>query len=70
MKLKGQTMMDEASKIVRYSYKEVMALSELPENQTRPDAPEAESLGEDFWKNARIVNYRDRLFGKGSEPQK
>jgi hypothetical protein len=62
--------MNEDSKIVRYTYKEVMALSELPENQTRPDASEAESLGEDFWKNAKVVNYRDRLFGRVSEPQK
>jgi hypothetical protein len=62
--------MNEDAKIVRYTFKEVMALSELPENQTRPDAPEAESLGEDFWKNAKVVNYRDRLFGKVSEPQK
>lgn len=26
-------------------------------DQTRPDAPEAESLGEDFWKNARVVDH-------------
>ena len=25
------------------------------EDQTSPDAPEAESLGADFWKNARVV---------------
>jgi uncharacterized protein (DUF4415 family) len=30
-------------------------MRERGEDETSPDAPEAESLGEDFWKNARVV---------------
>jgi len=40
---------------VKYSLSEIKAKRERGEDQTRPDAPEAESLGEDFWKQARVV---------------
>lgn len=30
------------------------------EDQTREDAPEAESLGEDFWKDAKVVMPRTK----------
>jgi len=41
--------------IVRYTFSEVEALRERGEDHTRADAPEAESLGEEFWKSARVV---------------
>ena len=41
--------------IVRYTLSEVEALRERGEDPTRPDAPEAEDLGEEFWKSARVV---------------
>jgi uncharacterized protein (DUF4415 family) len=41
--------------IVRYSLSEVEAIRERGEDPTRPDAPEAEPLGPDFWKSARVV---------------
>jgi uncharacterized protein (DUF4415 family) len=47
--------MNEKSTIVRHSLEEINALSELPEHQIRPDAPEAEPLREGFWDNAKIV---------------
>jgi len=40
---------------VRYSLSEIEALRERGEDPTRPDAREAESLGKDFWRSARIV---------------
>lgn len=30
-------------------------MREQGEDKTNPDAPEAESLGADFWRNARVV---------------
>ena len=47
--------MKKKSTTVRYSLSEIKALRERGEDPTRPDAPEAESLGEDFWKSARVV---------------
>jgi uncharacterized protein (DUF4415 family) len=47
--------MNEKSTITRYSLSQVKAMRERGENQTSPEAPEAESLGADFWKNARVV---------------
>ena len=41
--------------IVRRSISQVRAMRTNGEDQTRPDAPEAESLGEEFWKTARVV---------------
>jgi uncharacterized protein (DUF4415 family) len=40
---------------VRHTLNEIEALGERGEDPTRPDAPEAESLGEEFWKSARVV---------------
>jgi uncharacterized protein (DUF4415 family) len=47
--------MKKKSTIVRYSLSEIEALRERGLDQTRPDAPRAESLGADFWKSARVV---------------
>jgi uncharacterized protein (DUF4415 family) len=47
--------MNEKSTIVLHSLEEINALSELPEHQIRPDAPEAEPLREGFWDTAKIV---------------
>jgi uncharacterized protein (DUF4415 family) len=52
--------MSEKSTIVRLSHDEIVKMSELPENQTRADAPEAESLGEGFWDNAKVVMPRGK----------
>jgi uncharacterized protein (DUF4415 family) len=41
--------------IVRYTLGEVEAIRKRGEDPTRADAPEAESLGRDFWKSARVV---------------
>jgi hypothetical protein len=41
--------------IVRYTLGEVEAIRKRGEDPARLDAPEAESLGEDFWKSARVV---------------
>jgi uncharacterized protein (DUF4415 family) len=47
--------MNGKSTIVRHSLSEVQALRERGEDPTRADAPEAESLGAEFWKSARVV---------------
>ena len=47
--------MTEKSTIARYSLSQVKAMRDRGEDQTSPDAPEGESLGADFWKNARVV---------------
>jgi uncharacterized protein (DUF4415 family) len=52
--------MSGKSTIVRHSREEIIALSQHPENQTRADAPEAESLGEGFWDNAKLVMPRGK----------
>jgi uncharacterized protein (DUF4415 family) len=41
--------------MAKYSLSEVEALRNHNEDNTRPDAPEAESFGKDFWKSARVV---------------
>ena len=45
---------------MRYSLSEIKAARERGEDQTRADAPEAESLGEDFWKDAHVVMPRGK----------
>jgi len=47
--------MNRKSTSVKYSLREVEALRERGEDPTRADAPEAESLGAEFWKSARVV---------------
>jgi uncharacterized protein (DUF4415 family) len=47
--------MKKKSTIAKYSLSEVQALRGGGRDKTGPDAPEAESLGADFWKSARVV---------------
>lgn len=47
--------MNEKSTIVTYSLSEIRAMRARGLDRTRDDAPEAESLGEDFWRNARVI---------------
>ena len=48
------------STIVKRSLNEIRAMRARGEDLTRPDAPEAETLGEDFWRNARVVMPRGK----------
>ena len=52
--------MSERSTFVRYSLSEIKARRARGEDQTRADAPEVESLGEEFWKQARVVMPRGK----------
>ena len=47
--------MNEKSTIVRHSLDQIKKMREQGEDPTSPDAPEAESLGADFWSSARVV---------------
>ena len=47
--------MNEKSPIVRHSLSQIKAMCERDEDQTSPEAPEAESLGAEFWSSARVV---------------
>ena len=47
--------MKEKSTIVRHSLRQIKAMRERGEDKTSPDAPEAKSLGADFWRSARVV---------------
>jgi uncharacterized protein (DUF4415 family) len=47
--------MSTKSTIVRLSLSEVETRRERGEDATSADAPEAESLGAEFWKSARVV---------------
>jgi uncharacterized protein (DUF4415 family) len=47
--------MNEKSTIVRHSLSQIRMMREQGKDQTNPDAPEAESLGADFWSSARVV---------------
>jgi uncharacterized protein (DUF4415 family) len=47
--------MNEKPTTVRYSLSEIKAKRARGEDQTRLDASEAESLGEDFWKRAHVA---------------
>jgi uncharacterized protein (DUF4415 family) len=40
---------------VKFTLSEIEALRERGEDRTRANAPEAESLGAEFWKSARVV---------------
>ncbi|MFZ0305052.1 MAG: BrnA antitoxin family protein [Terracidiphilus sp.] len=40
---------------MKYSLSEIQAMRGRGLDKTHPDAPEADSLGEDFWKSARVV---------------
>jgi uncharacterized protein (DUF4415 family) len=41
--------------IVRHSLNKIHALRKLGQDPTSADAPEAESLGAEFWKSAKVV---------------
>lgn len=47
--------MNKTSTIVRHSLSQIKAMRERGEDDTSPHAPEAESLGADFWSSARVV---------------
>ena len=47
--------MNEKSTIVRHALSEIPAMRERGKDKTSPAAPEAESLGADFWKSARVA---------------
>jgi uncharacterized protein (DUF4415 family) len=46
--------------MVRHSLSQIRAIRERGEDKTSPDAPEAESLSADFWKDARVVMPRGK----------
>ena len=47
--------MDGKSTIVRHLLSEIGTMREHGEDRTSTDAPEAESLGAEFWKSARVA---------------
>ena len=47
--------MNEKSTTVRHSLSQIKAMRERGQDQTSSDAPEAESLGAEFWSSARVV---------------
>jgi hypothetical protein len=47
--------MSRKSTIVKHSLSEIQAIRENGLDKTRSDAPEAESLGAEFWKSANVV---------------
>ena len=47
--------MNGKSTIVRRSLSDIAALRELGQDETSAEAPEAESLGAEFWKSARVA---------------
>lgn len=52
--------MNEKSTIVRHSLSQIRMMREQGKDETNPDAPEAESLGADFWSSARVVMPRGK----------
>lgn len=52
--------MNAKSTTAKFSLSEIRAARARGEDETRPDAPEAESLGADFWKDARVVMPRGK----------
>jgi uncharacterized protein (DUF4415 family) len=47
--------MNKKSTTAGHSLSEIMSMRNSQEDQAYLHAPEAESLGEDFWKNAHVV---------------
>ena len=47
--------MNEKSTTVQHSLSQIKAMRERGEDKTSPEAPEAESLGAEFWSSARVV---------------
>ncbi len=47
--------MNEKSTTVRHPLSQMKAVRERGEDHTSPNAPEAESLGAEFWSSARVV---------------
>jgi uncharacterized protein (DUF4415 family) len=47
--------MNKKSTTLKHSLSEIVSMRERGLDKTRHDAPHAESLGEDFWKSARVV---------------
>lgn len=47
--------MTEKDTIVKQTLSEIKARVAAGKSQTRPDAPEGEALGKEFWQNARMV---------------
>ena len=47
--------MKKKSTIAKYSLNEIQDLRKRGKDRTRSDAPEAASLGAEFWKSARVV---------------
>ena len=47
--------MSKNSTTVRYTFEQIEAKLARGESRTSADAPEAESLGEDFWRDAKVV---------------
>jgi uncharacterized protein (DUF4415 family) len=41
--------------MAKYSLSEIEAIRDRGEDPTRSDAPEADSLGKDFWSSARVI---------------
>jgi uncharacterized protein (DUF4415 family) len=52
--------MSEKPTTAKYTLSEIKAARARGEDHTRRDAPEAESLGADFWKDARVVMPRGK----------
>ena len=52
--------MSEKSTTARFSLSEIRAKRARGEDPTPSDGPEAESLGEDFWRQARVVAPRGK----------
>ena len=52
--------MSAKSITVKHSLREIRAKRARGEDKTRPDAPEAETLGEEFWHSARVVMPKGR----------
>ena len=47
--------MNATSTTAKFSLSDIKAMRARGEDATAPDAPEAESLGDDFWKSAKVV---------------
>lgn len=47
--------MSATSITAKFSLSDIKAMRARGEDATAPDAPEAQSLGDDFWKSAKVV---------------